>query len=63
MTHFRAAWKEELIKQVRMGRPLTLSARIIRIGMDRIIFEKNRDPDFSNRLQEAEKARIKNLTY
>lgn len=60
---YKAAWKENLIHQVSQGRPLTLSARIMRIGMDRIIFEKNRDEDFKQRLEDAEKNAVKQVQY
>ena len=60
---YEMAWKENLIYQVGMGRPLALSARIMRIGMDRIIFEKERDPDFAKRLAEAEENSLKQVQY
>ena len=60
---FDISWKNHLIAQLKMGRPLTLSARIMRIGQDRIIFERNRDPEFDEAMQEAEATPPKNVRF
>ena len=60
---FDISWKNHLIAQLKMGRPLNLSARIMRIGQDRIIFEKKRDPEFAKAMEEAEATPVKRIQF
>lgn len=60
---YRAAWKANLIYQIQCGRPLTLAASLTRVGMDKIIFEKNRDPEFAEALKDAQENHLKRLSY
>jgi hypothetical protein len=59
----REAWKGNLVHQVKCGRPLTLAASLIRVGMDKVIFEKNRDPEFAKALEEAKGNHLRKLSY
>ena len=54
MVKFDINWKNMLIQQMNKGRHLTLSARLIGVGQDRISYERKHDPVFNKAVEEAE---------
>jgi hypothetical protein len=58
-----AGWKKEFIHQLKLGRPETLAARLVKIGLDRVIFERNRDPEFAQSVDEAKANHFKSTQY
>ncbi len=60
---YHIAWKTQLIEQLKLGRPLALSARIIQIRQDRIHLERTRDPEFDQDIKEAEATPPTNVRF
>ncbi len=60
---YRPAWKDNLVYQIKCGRPLTLAASMMRVGMDKVIFERNRDPEFAAALKDAKENHLKKVSY
>jgi ribosomal protein S4 len=57
----RVAWKENLLRQLRQGRTLTESTRLLKIGTSRINQECHRDPGFKQQMEEALGRRLDNI--
>lgn len=50
-TKLKAAWRKNLIRQLRQGRTLTESARLLRVGRSKIHQEFRRDPEFKREVE------------
>lgn len=58
----KVAWKENLLRQLRHGRTLTESIRLLRIGTSKINQECHRDPGFKQQMEDAMGRRLDNIT-
>ena len=58
----KVAWKENLLRQLRQGRTLTESTRLLKIGTAKINQECHRDPSFKQQMEDAIGRRLDNIT-
>ena len=60
---FIAAWKKDYLHQLKIGRSEVIAARLVKVGLDKIIFERDRDSEFATLIDEAKANRFKNTQY
>lgn len=49
----KVAWKENLLRQLRQGRSITESSRLLNIGIAKINQECHRDSEFKQQIEDA----------
>lgn len=47
------AWRNKVVDLVKRGHPLKVVSATMQVGMDRILAEKRRDPDWGDELDQA----------
>lgn len=52
---YKEAWKEIFLRHLKNGAALSVAARLTNVGMDRVLQERNRDPDFCASIDTQEK--------
>lgn len=48
------AWKKEFIRHIRNGYPRTVAATLAKVGLDRVVAESRRDPEFAAAVEDAQ---------